>query len=180
VPSVTTGNADPSFNLRDWATRLVLAGGVAAAIAAVGYWLVDGDDAAHERRLRTQLAEQRAEALAIAEQNQRLAREIDALKTEPRAVEDIARDELGLVYPGEIVIRVEGLSAPAPASAAALPTPGSPSASSPPADSPSAGSPSASSPAAPPTAPAIAAPLTGTPASAPAAPAPSPGAEAGR
>ena len=34
-------------------------------------------------------------------------RRIRALKNDPRAIEDIARAELGMTYPGELVIRIE-------------------------------------------------------------------------
>jgi cell division protein FtsB len=51
---------------------------------------------------------QRTEALAgeiaeLREENGRLAAEIAALKTDPRAIERLAREELGLVEPGETV-----------------------------------------------------------------------------
>jgi cell division protein FtsB len=50
----------------------------------------------------------RAEALAqdverLESENIRLAAEIRALKTEPRAIERIAREQLGLARPGEMV-----------------------------------------------------------------------------
>ncbi|MGZ6140273.1 MAG: FtsB family cell division protein [Myxococcaceae bacterium] len=58
-------------------------------------------------RLRSQ-----AEALAqrnaqLREENLRLAREVEALRSEPAAIERAAREELGFVKPGEIVIHLE-------------------------------------------------------------------------
>jgi cell division protein FtsB len=64
-----------------------------------------------------QLASQRERAEVMAreiqemrDENQRLAREIDALRADPRAIERLAREELGLARPGEkvFVIRDEG------------------------------------------------------------------------
>lgn len=52
--------------------------------------------------------QERAEALdreieALRAENQRLAADILALKSEPRAIERLAREELGLARPGETV-----------------------------------------------------------------------------
>lgn len=41
--------------------------------------------------------------------NARLRREIHALRTDPAAIEDIARDELGFVKPTDLVIRIVGI-----------------------------------------------------------------------
>jgi len=41
--------------------------------------------------------------------NARLRREIHALRTDPEAIEDIARDELGFVKPTDQIIRIIGL-----------------------------------------------------------------------
>jgi cell division protein FtsB len=53
----------------------------------------------------------RAQALALEverleEENGRLGNEIQSLKTDPRAIEKIAREELGLARPGEKVFLV--------------------------------------------------------------------------
>lgn len=39
-------------------------------------------------------------------ENQRLADEVKALKTDPRKIESIARGELGLAKPGEVIIKI--------------------------------------------------------------------------
>lgn len=44
---------------------------------------------------------------ALRDENEKYRREIDALKNDPGAIEDIARSELGMVRPGDVVIRVE-------------------------------------------------------------------------
>lgn len=61
----------------------------------------------------------RAEALAreleeLRHENRRLAGEIRALQTDPRAVERLAREQLGLAKPGEtlFLIRTEGEEIP--------------------------------------------------------------------
>jgi cell division protein FtsB len=59
----------------------------------------------------------RAEALAreisdLQAENARLAAEIAALRSDPRAIERLAREELGLVRPGETVFLVREPTAP--------------------------------------------------------------------
>jgi cell division protein FtsB len=66
-----------------------------------------------------QLMAQRQRALDLAREieeiraeNLRLAAEIHALRTDPRAIERIAREELGLARPGETVFLVKDEAAP--------------------------------------------------------------------
>ncbi len=88
--------------LRRWSIRLVLAIVVAGLIA----WVPAGDDDRAER-LGDQLDDLRREANALRSRNAGLAAEVEALRTEPAAIERHARDELGMVYPGELVLRLE-------------------------------------------------------------------------
>jgi cell division protein FtsB len=67
-----------------------------------------------------QLMAQRQRALELAREveeiradNVRLASEIHALRTDPRAIERIAREELGLARPGETVFLVKDEAVPA-------------------------------------------------------------------
>lgn len=46
---------------------------------------------------------------ALRERNARLRYEIDALRSDPRAMERAAREELGFVRPDELVFSLEGL-----------------------------------------------------------------------
>jgi cell division protein FtsB len=60
---------------------------------------------------------QRAQELAreieeIRTENARLAAEIHALRTDPRAIERIAREQLGLARPGETVFLIRDVDAP--------------------------------------------------------------------
>src|SRR5690349_10802762 len=89
---------------RRWLTRLGLALAVALVIAFVPE-LIGIDDRAS--RLREQLDDNQAEMARLRDENRRLEREIDALRNDVATIEDRARDELGWVYPGELVLRVE-------------------------------------------------------------------------
>ncbi|MEZ4368395.1 MAG: septum formation initiator family protein [Kofleriaceae bacterium] len=57
--------------------------------------------------LRAQLEASRAELRELSTRNARLASEVEALRTDVTAIEAHARDELGMVYPGELVLRIE-------------------------------------------------------------------------
>jgi len=60
--------------------------------------------------LNTALEAKQAEAARVDDlqiQTQRLAAQIERLKTDPRAVEALARQNLGFVRPGEIVLRIK-------------------------------------------------------------------------
>ena len=59
------------------------------------------------RRFEADLARLEAENAAVAAENARLRREIENLSRSPAYLERVARDELGLVKPGEILFRIE-------------------------------------------------------------------------
>lgn len=48
-----------------------------------------------------------AKNLRLADENARMLREVEALQRDPRALERAAREELGFVKPGEVVISLE-------------------------------------------------------------------------
>jgi cell division protein FtsB len=83
--------------------------GVAACVAAV-LTLVSAVDAKGFRRylrLRQDLEALEARNHSLAEQNDVLLREINALRNDSAALERAAREELGYVKPGEIVFHLE-------------------------------------------------------------------------
>lgn len=58
-------------------------------------------------RLQQDVAELQARNRDLRLQNERMVKEIEALRKEPAAIERAAREELGYVRPGEIVLNVE-------------------------------------------------------------------------
>lgn len=77
---------------------LVLAGGSLAAEGGFRrYWRLKQDMRSLEER-----------NARVAEENERLQREVQRLRGDRRTQERAAREELGLVRPGEIVFNVEG------------------------------------------------------------------------
>lgn len=91
--------------LRRWFARLGLALVVAIAI---GY--LPGEALRRDPRaavLDEQLHGLDNEARELALGNAALAREVEALRTDVGAIEGRARADLGMVYPDEVVLRVE-------------------------------------------------------------------------
>jgi cell division protein FtsB len=84
---------------------MLLAAVVAVAIAYVPGEVMERDP--RTVKLERQLRELAVEAQALQAGNADLAREVEALQTNVGAIEDRARADLGMVYPDEIVLRVE-------------------------------------------------------------------------
>jgi cell division protein FtsB len=70
------------------------------------------------RRSQKQIEELRGEIERLNRENQQLAEHVNALKTDPETIEKIAREEMGLARPGEMIFK---LGAPPPAADAAKP-----------------------------------------------------------
>ncbi len=91
-----------------------------------GIFLVSDRGLLQVRKQRRQLAKAREEVSQLEADNKRLEAEVVALKSDPRALEKIAREELNLVRPGEVVlvlpdgweqrVKPAAPAAPAPAS----------------------------------------------------------------
>jgi cell division protein FtsB len=93
--------------LRRWGIRLVLAIVVAVAIGYLPGEVLRRDPRA--AMLEGQLDDLDKQAAEIAARNAALARQIRTLSTDIHAIEDHARADLGMVYPDEVVIRVQGV-----------------------------------------------------------------------
>lgn len=59
------------------------------------------------RKVRQQESRLREQIRDLEKENRRLLREVTALREDPYAVERIAREELGLVKPGEVVYELK-------------------------------------------------------------------------
>ena len=90
--------------LRRWGVRLGLAVLIAIAIGYVPSQVVRRDP--RVGRLETQLAELATEAREVAVRNAALRREIAALRSDVGAIEDRAREDLGMAYPDDLVLRL--------------------------------------------------------------------------
>ncbi len=68
------------------------------------------------RRTQNEINRLRQEIAHFSQQNQELANQIQALKTDPKLIERIAREEMGLAKPGELIFKL-----PAPPAKAETP-----------------------------------------------------------
>jgi cell division protein FtsB len=58
------------------------------------------------RRTQNEIRKVKANLEALSKENAALAQEVKDLNSDPRLIEKIARDDLGLARPGEIIIRI--------------------------------------------------------------------------
>jgi cell division protein FtsB len=58
------------------------------------------------RRTQTQVKQLRGEIDRLNQENGDLGKQVRALRTDPKAIERIARDELGLARPGEMIFKL--------------------------------------------------------------------------
>lgn len=58
------------------------------------------------RRTQAQVKQLRGEVDRLNQENTELSKQVQSLRTDPKAVERIARDELGLARPGEMIFKL--------------------------------------------------------------------------
>jgi len=90
---------------RRWTTRVALAVVVAVGIGYLPATVLRRDPRA--QKLDGQLEQLEGEARTLTAGNAAMLREIEALRHDISAIEDRARADLGMVYPDEIVLRVQ-------------------------------------------------------------------------
>jgi cell division protein FtsB len=91
---------------------LLIVGGLAVLYLVVPLLLGETGIISYFKLRRTERA-LTAEIETLAQQNQALTEEVRRLKSDPETIERVAREQLGLVRPGEVVYKFE----PAPARA---------------------------------------------------------------
>ncbi|MCI0571486.1 MAG: septum formation initiator family protein [Myxococcaceae bacterium] len=85
----------------------MLWGAAAAALLLCAASAADREGFRRYLQLRREVERRSQRNTALAEQNAALLREISALRKDPRALERAAREELGFVKPGEVVLQLE-------------------------------------------------------------------------
>jgi cell division protein FtsB len=88
--------------LRALGPRWIVAGLLALLVVAA---IVGDNGMLHLWRLRAELAALQRDVQALEAENEQLSRNIGELRDNPEVIERIAREELGLVRPGERVLR---------------------------------------------------------------------------
>jgi cell division protein FtsB len=87
--------------------RKLLWGAVAVAGVLSGVSVADAKGFRRYLELRQAVASLEARNAELRQKNERSLREVEALQKDPRALERAAREELGFVRPGEIVLNME-------------------------------------------------------------------------
>jgi cell division protein FtsB len=97
--------------LASWLVRLALAAIVAGALAYIPYRVYGEAGYVRYRKLDDQQGDLTRGNQRLIEENRQLSREISLLRSDPDAVRRAAREELGMIAPGEIIIKIEPASA---------------------------------------------------------------------
>lgn len=92
---------------RRWLYRIVGAVLLAGLLAYLPYRVHQSDGYSRMTRMHEELSELDQRAAALRRENQSLRRDIHRLRGDLEAIDRVARDDLGLVQPDEIVIQVE-------------------------------------------------------------------------
>ncbi len=99
----------PRAPWHQWATRIGWAVALALILAYTPYrFMGDNPGRRGAPELSVELAQTNDQIKVLERENARLRQEIHALRHDPEAIEDIARDELGFVRSSDLVIRIKG------------------------------------------------------------------------
>ena len=90
-----------------WTKRLVACSVIVGALAYIPYRLYGSEGWVAYRMLRRQEEDLDRKIADLRRDNREKTREVRRLREDPAAIEDVARDDLGMIKPGEIVIKVE-------------------------------------------------------------------------
>jgi cell division protein FtsB len=90
-----------------WVARGLVAVALAFAFGYLPYKVYGGAGLGRLGLLQRELVDLKARNQVTAAENARLREEVNALRHDLGAVERVAREELGLVKPGEIVFQIE-------------------------------------------------------------------------
>ena len=83
-----------------------LLGTVALAVLAVSFAIYGGQSLTRVWTLKKEVASLEREVGVLRADTARLTAEVDRLRTDPDYIEQIARDKLGLVKPGDRVLKL--------------------------------------------------------------------------
>jgi cell division protein FtsB len=88
---------------KNWILRGLAAVLLAVTFGYVPYHLYSRSGFARYLQLRRECAAAQIRNARMRAENERLAREVEALRMDPRALEQVARADMGWVRPGEIL-----------------------------------------------------------------------------
>jgi cell division protein FtsB len=89
----------------DKLTRVVIGLIIVAVIMLVAIWYLPGTQ--QKERMLKEIQKQDAQIQSAEETQKQLKSSMDTLRSDPKAVERLARDKFGYAKPGETVVRFE-------------------------------------------------------------------------
>ena len=95
------------IRVRRWLFRLFLASAVSFSFGWLPYQVYGGAGLGRLTQLKRELGELKGKNAAMTAENDHLRAEVHGLRYDVAAIERVAREELGLVRPGEIVFQIE-------------------------------------------------------------------------
>jgi cell division protein FtsL len=66
------------------------------------------------RRTQKEIDQIREQIGKVNQENKSLTEEVNALKSDPKSIERIAREEMGLAHPGEMIFKIPDSNKPSP------------------------------------------------------------------
>jgi cell division protein FtsB len=102
-----TGEGQARASGRRWLFRLALAVGLAVCLGYLPYQAYGPQGMGRISHLKRQWAEIQQKNRRLVGENERLRHQIIRLRDDRHALEKVARDELGLVRPSDIVFQFE-------------------------------------------------------------------------
>lgn len=96
-----------SRNVIRWSLRVLLAGCLALGLGYLPYRAYGPQGLSKVVRLERELARLKAKNQGLRQMNRELRLQIEGLKDDTAAIERVARDELGLVRPADVVFQFE-------------------------------------------------------------------------
>jgi cell division protein FtsB len=106
-PALRPASSRLAARRRLWIFRGVAAALLALTFGYLPYLIYTHSGFAHYLRLRTDLRSIQAQNARLRAENERLQREAEALVSDLRALERVARTELGWVRPGEVIFDLQ-------------------------------------------------------------------------
>jgi cell division protein FtsB len=101
-------------------SRRALAGSVVVTLA-VTFLVYGGSGLVRVWQMQKEVEALEREIVTLRAEMQEMARSVDALRSDPAALEKLAREELGYVRPGEKVLKFPSAAAPASPSTPGIP-----------------------------------------------------------
>jgi cell division protein FtsB len=97
-----------------WTARVLLAAGVAILLSYLPYRFIGGEGVSKLTEMRAELARVNSDIVRGDSDVRERKLRVEALKNDTRTIEDLARQELQMLYPHEKALRLKRMEHPKP------------------------------------------------------------------